>query len=52
MNITDRESEVLLSLLRRIRAKANNPNRKRNEVENMCDRATLIINKAKRRNKN
>ena len=52
MNITNREADALLSLLRTIRIETCKPNRRRYAIENLCDRATVIINKAKRRETN
>jgi len=50
MNLKDKDAEILLSILRKIRAEANNPERKKYQIENLCSKASLIINKAKRKN--
>lgn len=49
MTLTPKEAERLLLLLTKIRAEANNPERKKNSVENMCDKAKLIIKKKLRK---
>lgn len=49
MTLTTREADRLLTLLQKIKAEVNNPDRKKNQVENMCSRASLIIKKKLRK---
>ena len=48
--LTQREADTICQLLVQIRINANNPNRRRYQLENMCSRAIAIIKNAKRRN--
>ena len=48
MNMSEKDVEVVLSLLRRIKIEARNP--KKYKIENLCSKAIVTINKAKRRN--
>lgn len=49
MTLTPRETDMLLSIMQKIREQVDNPDRKKYKVENMCDRATAILKNAKRR---
>lgn len=50
MTLTQREADAICRLLQDIRINANNPDRRRYQLENMCSRALAILKKAKRRN--
>lgn len=50
ITLTQREADTICRLLVQIRSNANNPDRRRYQLENMCSRALAILKKAKRRN--
>ena len=50
ISLTQREADAIFRLLVQIRSNANNPDRRRYQLENMCSRALAILKKAKRRN--
>ena len=51
MELTQREADTLNAILWEVRRKAVSPRIPRNRIENLCDKATLILKKAARRRK-
>ena len=49
MTLTQREVQDLRDKLRQIRGQSDNPAFRRNRLKNLCDKATLLLNKAERR---
>ena len=47
--MTDREAEMILDLAYRIRLEDRKPVRRRNKIQNLSDKITSTISKAKRR---
>ena len=49
MTLTTKEADRLLALLKKIKAEANNPDRRKYSIENLCDKASLTIKKIQRK---